>query len=360
MKTYVYRLYPSSAQERLMEEALETCRRFYNDCLAERKEAYEKEGRTISKYDQIRRIKERRAENIYAEKVPFEMLGTVAGDLDKAYKAFFRRVKSGEKPGFPRFKGRDRFDSFGLRPRRGLNLDGRRLKINGIGRVAVRWHRPIEGKIKTVRITRRADGWYACFACEVEGKLLEPTGQVIGIDVGITSLITTSDGEKVDHPHFYREGQRRLRVKGRSVARKKRGGMNRRRAVMALKLHHQKMSNQRQDFLRKLASSLVARYDLIALEDLQILNMVKNRHLSKSILDAGWGYLVQQLTFKAAEAGRNLALVDPAYTSKRCSACGDLFLNLTLAVRHVNCPCGLSIDRDLNAAINILNRAVAQ
>lgn len=358
MKAYVYRLYPSKAQERLMEEALETCRRFYNNCLAERKEAYEKEGRTVGKYEQKRRIKEYRAENPYAGKIPHGMLQVVVSDLDKAYRAFFRRLKLGEKPGFPRFRGRYRFDSFGLQLLgNGFKLDGRRLKLTGIGRVAVRWHRPIEGKIKTVRITRRADGWYACFACEAEGKRLEPTGQAVGIDVGITSLITTSDGEKVDHPHFYREGQRRLRVIGRSVARKKKGGTNRRKAVLTLKRHHQRVSNQRQDFLRKLAGSLVARYDFIAMEDLKIANMVRNRHLSKGILDAGWGYLVQQLTFKAAEAGRDLALVDPAYTSKRCSGCGEVFPDLTLAVRHVNCACGLSMDRDLNAAINILSRA---
>lgn len=359
MKTFVYRLYPSPAQAKLLEETRETCRHFYNDCLAERKEAFETEGRTVGKFEQLRRVKERKATNPYAAKVHSHILQVVVADLDKAFANFFRRVKTRETPGYPRFKGRDRFDSFGLKEYgNGFKIDGRRLKISGIGRICVRWHRPIEGTIKTVRIVKRVDGWYACFACEIEtADPLAPTGQSMGIDVGVASLLTTSDGEKVPHPAFYRAGQKKLRRLQRSVARKNKGGSNRRKAVVQLRRQHERIANQRKDFLNKVAHRLVQENDLIALEDLRIANMVRNRHLSKSILDAGWRYLADRLVAKAVEAGRRVLFVDPRNTSRTCSDCGAFFEHLTLSVRHVSCACGLSMDRDENAARNHLKRA---
>ena len=279
-------------------------------------------------------------------------------DLDKAFQAFFRRVKAGEAPGFPRFKGRNRFSSFGYKEYgNGFKIDGRRLRLSGMGRVAVRWHRPLEGQIKTVRMTRRAGKWYACFACEVEGVPLPATGQDVGIDVGLASLITTSTGEKVPHPGWYLAAQRRLRILQRRLARRKQGGSNRRKALVALGRQHERIANTRKDFLNKLAYGLISRYDRIALEDLRITNMVRNRHLAKNILDASWGYLTQHLMSKAASAGRLVCLVDARYTSKTCSQCGHVFEMLSLADRWIDCGCGLSLDRDHNAAINILNQA---
>jgi putative transposase len=358
VKTYRYRLYPSKAQARLLEETRETCRRFYNDCLAERKEAFAGEGRTVSKIEQLRRVKERRATCPYAATVHSHILQVVVTDLDRAFAAFFRRVKAGEQPGYPRFKGRHRFDSFGLKEYgNGFRIDGRRLKVSGIGRIAVRWHRELPAAVKTVRLVKRADGWYACFSCETEPNPLPSTGQAVGIDVGVASLITTSEGEKVAHPGWYRQEQRKLRIRQRAVARKKKAGSNRRKAVARLQRQHQGIANRRKDFLHKLVFDLIRRHDLLVLEELRIPNMVRNRHLSKSILDAGWGYLIQHLTHKAAEAGRVVVLVDPAHTSRLCSRCGAVFEHLTLSVRHVVCSCGLSLDRDHNAAINILNRA---
>jgi putative transposase len=232
------------------------------------------------------------------------------------------------------------------------------LKVYGIGRIPVCWHRPIEGKIKTVRILHKAGHWYACFGCEVpESEPLPKTGKVIGIDVGITALITTSDGEKVDNPSHYRAGQKKLRTLQRKLARAKRGSNNRRKALRAVQKQQEHVANQRTDFLHKLSYALVQHCEGIALEDLSIRNMVCNKHLSKSILDSGWGYFKQYLTYKAASAGREIRLVNPAYTSKTCSNCGAFFEDLTLADRWVKCACGLSLDRDHNAAINILSRA---
>lgn len=361
LKSYKYRLYPSKVQERWLEQTLETCRLWYNTCLEERKEAYETEKQTVGKFAQLRKVKELKQSNPCAANVHSHILQIVVQDLDKAFQAFFRRVKAGEEPGYPRFKGKNRFDSFGLKEYgNGFKLEGRRLRLSRIGRLRVRWHRPIEGNIKTVRICRQAGKWYACFACEVMEQPLQPTGQSVGVDVGVHHLLATSDHEIVDNPRWYRNAQAKLRILQRRVSRQAKGGSNRRKAVSALQRQHEYISNSRKDFLNKLAHSLISRYDFIALEDLQINGMVRNRHLSKSILDAGWGYLKQRLADKAAEAGRQVALVHPSYTSKTCTSCGEYFSNLSLADRWIECSCGLSIDRDVNAALNILRAGHAR
>jgi putative transposase len=360
--TYRYRLYPTKSQTRKLEATIETCRRWYNACLEERKSAWDKRQESVGKYAQLRKVKDYRRDNPFAAQLHSHILQVTTCDLDKAFQAFFRRVKTGENPGYPRFRGRNRFDSFGLKEYgNGFRLDGRRLKVTGIGRIAVRWHRPIEGEIKTLRICRQAGDWYACFSCDLghagSHALRDPwgaTGREIGIDVGIASLLTTSDGEHIQNPEWYRSEQARLCVLQRRVARRKLGGANRRKAVRAVQRHHLHVANRRADFLKKLVYGLISRYDRIAVEDLQIPNMVRNPHLAKSILDAGWGYFRNHLSFKAAWAGKTLVAVAPANTSKTCSACGALFETLTLADRWVRCSCGLSIDRDENAALNLL------
>jgi len=253
-------------------------------------------------------------------------------DLDRAFRSFFRRVKAGEKPGYPRFKGRDRFDSFGLKEYgNGWKVDGRRLRLFGIGRLAVRWHRPIEGVPKTLRVRRTAGGWYACITCETAPTPLPATDREVGIDVGLSSLVATSDGEMVGHPRWYRREEARLRVLQRRVCRRKKGGANRGRAVRAVARHALHVANRRKDFL------------------------------AKSIMDSGWGYFRTHLAHKAAEAGRVVVLVDPAYTSQTCSACGKRFPeHIGLSMRHVSCSCGLSLDRDINAARNILRAGRAR
>jgi putative transposase len=359
LKTFKYRLYPTPAQEKCMFNTLNVCRHFYNMCLEDRKLAYQLEGRSVSQSEQEKLAIRYRQTFPQAKAVFSQTLQTVADDLDKAFKAFFRRVKAGEKPGYPRFKGRNRFHSFAFKQFGvGAKLDGRRLKLFSIGRVAVRWHRPIEGEIKTVRVVYKAGRWFACFACEVPDKPeLPKTGRAIGIDVGVSALLTTSEGEKVEHPRFYHDGQKKLRVLQRSLARKKKGGKNRRKALLRVQRQHQHIRNQRTDFAHNLSYVLVQNYDRIACEDLKIRNMVRNHHLSKSILDAGWGIFKTLLTNKAVDAGRLVVFVDPAYTSNCCSNCGTLFQDFDLSTRWVECGCGLSLDRDHNAAINILKKA---
>jgi putative transposase len=274
LKAYKYRLYPSKAQQLLLEQTLETCRRWYNTCLAERKEAYENEKRSVGKFEQLRKVRELKQSNPYATNVHSHILQVVVQDLDKAFQSFFRRVKAGETAGYPRFKGRNRFDSFGLKEYgNGFKVDGRRLKLSGMGRLRVRWHRPIEGTLKTVRVCRQAGKWYASFACEVLEQSLQPTGQSVGVDVGIHHLLATSDNEIVDNPRWYRNAQAKLRILQRKVSRRTIGGSNRRKAVLALQSQHEYISNSRKDFLNQVAHSLITRYDFIALENLHINGM---------------------------------------------------------------------------------------
>jgi putative transposase len=359
VRVFKYRLYPSRAQEKNLYRVLNCARNLYNMALAERKYAYQLEERKVTLADTEQLAKRYRATFPYADQMFSQTAQSVVKQVDLAYQAFFRRVKAGKKAGYPRFKSRNRFNSFEFKQYgSGAKIDGRRLKLYGVGRVRVRWHRPIEGTIKNVRIVHKAGKWYACFTCEVATpEPLPATGRVVGIDVGISALITTSDGEKVANPNYYRAGQKRLRILQRRLARAKRGSKNRRKKLLAVQRQHEHVASQRRDYLNKLAYALTQHYDGIAVEDLRISNMVRNRRLSKSILDSGWGYFKERLTHKAASAGRELVFVDPAYTSKCCSGCGAIFEHLTLSDRWVNCDCGLSMDRDHNAALNILSRS---
>ena len=359
IKVFKYRLYPCAMQEQNLFRVLNACRNLYNMALAERKFAWTVERRKVGIADTEQSAKRYRATFPYAQQMFSQTAQSVVKQVDLAFQGFFRRVKAGEAPGYPRFKSRNRFNSFEFKQFGvGARLDGRRLKLYGIGRVRVRWHRLIEGEIKTVRILLRAGKWYACFACEVETPdPLTETGHRVGIDVGISALITTSDGEKVENPNYYRAAQKKLRVLQRKLARAQRGSNNRQKALRAVQRQQERVANQRRDYLHKLSFLLVKSFDAIALEDLSIRNMARNHHLSKSILDSGWSIFRDLLTYKAENAGRQIAFVDPAYTSRSCSQCGALFQDFSLSTRWVECDCGLSLDRDHNAAINILNRS---
>jgi putative transposase len=282
-------------------------------------------------------------------------------NLDKAFQSFFRRVKAGEKPGYPRFKGHNRFNSFLFKQfGMGAKLDGKhRLRLYQIGRVRVRWHRaiPDNGTIKTCRIKYEAGQWYVSFIVELPDQSeLPKTGRIIGFDMGISALITTTEGKKVENPNYYYVGQKKLRVLNRALARKKKGGKNRRKTLKRVQRQHMHVANQRSDYLHKLSTKLVRIYDCVALEDLAIRNMVRNHYLSKSILDSGWGMFKQYLLYKAGSAGREIRFVNHAYTSQTCPQCG-MVEKIDLSIRWIDCACGLSLDRDHRAAINILIQA---
>ena len=286
-----------------------------------------------------------------------QVLQDVVQRVDRAFQAFFRRVKSGETPGYPRFHGRNRYNSFTypqVGEHGGARHDNGVLVLSKIGRIAVRWSRPIEGTPKTVTVSREADGWYVCFSCaDVPTQPLPATGQETGIDLGLEAFATTSNGERIFHPGWYRKAERALKMAQRRVSRRKMGSNRRRKAVRLLAKTHLKVKRQRADFHHKTALALVRKHDTIDHEDVQTANMVKNHHLAKSISDAGWSQFLTILSAKAAWAGRRVVAVPPAYTSQACSGCGVIVAK-GLSVRWHSCPdCGTSLHRDHNAAKNI-------
>jgi putative transposase len=360
-KTFKYKLKPTVKQERMLERTLMLCRHIYNAALGERREAYRMRGISLTYYHQkaeLPGIKEAMPE--YGE-VHSQVLQDVVLRVDRAFQAFFRRIKAekaGETPGYPRFHGRERFNSFTY-PQydNGARLDNGFLVLSKIGRVAVRWSRPDgpwEGTPKTVTLSREADGWYVGISCaDVPIHPLAPTEQETGIDVGLEAFATLADGTMIHNPRYYRQAERRLKTAQRRVARRKKGSNRRRKAVRLLAKAHQKVKRQRRDFQHKAALHLVRGYDTIYHEDLQVANMLKNHHLAKSIADAGWSQFLSILSFKAACAGRSVVAVPPAYTSQTCSGCGAL-VTKGLSVRWHSCPdCGTSLHRDHNAARNI-------
>jgi putative transposase len=307
-KTYKYKLNPASEQERAMAFVVRRCREHYNAALEERNEAWRKCGVSVTvaqQSAQLPAIKEVRPE--YRD-INAQVLQDVLSRLDRAFQRFFARVKTGETPGYPRFQGVNRYNSFTypqIGEHGGARLDNGFLVLSKFGRVAVLWSRPLEGTLKTVTISREVDGWYVCFSCaDVPLQPLPETGQETGIDLGIEAFATLSDGTRIFSPGWYRKAERALKTAQRRVSRRKKGSHRRRKAVTLLAKAHQKVRRQRTDFHHKTSLALVCEYDAIYHEDLQVRNMVKNHHLAKSISDAGWAAFLTILSFKAACAGR--------------------------------------------------------
>jgi putative transposase len=354
-KTFKYKLVPTPTQERELRRVVGLCRWLYNTALEQRITAWQRARVSVSRYQQEAELKDIRAEFPEFAAIHSHVLQDALSRLDKTYQAFFRRVKAGEKVGFPRYQASTRYHSFTYREFGNVaTLDNGFLALSKIGRTAIRWSRPLEGTPKTVTISREADGWYVCFSCaDVPVQRLPETRQETGIDLGIEAFATLSNGARIFSPGWYRKAERALKMAQRRVSRRKKGSHRRRKAVVLLAKAHQTVRRQRQDFHHKVALQVVQTNDTIYHEDLQTANMVKNHHLAKSIQDAGWTAFLAILRFKAACAGRSVVAVNPAYTSQRCSGCGVL-VSKGLSVRWHACPeYGASLHRDHNAAKNI-------
>jgi putative transposase len=361
-KTFKYKLKPTLEQEWELERVLGYCRQLYNVALEQRITAWQRHRLSVSRYEQEAELKDIRAEFPDYAAIHSHVLQDVLARLDKTYQAFFRRVQRGEKAGFPRFKGPSRYHSFTFKEYgNGARLDNGFLALSKMGRIAVRWSRPIEGTPKTVTLSQEADGWYVAISCaDVPVQPRPATGQETGIDMGLESFATLANGQRIYAPGYYRKAQAYLRRCQRRVARRKQGSLRRAKAVKLLAKAHQHIANQRRDFHHREAAKLVQAYDRIACEDLQTANMLKNHHLAKSIQDVGWSRFLRILTFKAGGAGKRVEVVSPAYTSQRCSGCGIL-VQKGLSVRWHSCPdCGTSLHRDHTAALIILRLAQAQ
>jgi putative transposase len=376
-KTYKEKPRPTPTQERALEEVLWRCRALYNAALEQRITAWQRRRVSISRYEQEAELKAIRAEFPEYAAIHSHVLQDMLARLDKTYQAFFRRLQRGEKAGFPRFKGGDRFHSFTFKEYgNGARLDNGCLVLSKIGRIGVHWSRPIEGAPKTVTVSREADGWYVAISCaDMPGRPLPATGQETGIDLGLKSFATLADGTMIHNPRHYRRAERQLAKCQRRVSKRKKGSHRRRKAVGVLAKAHQTVCRQRADFHHKTALALVQRYDTIYVEAIQPANLSRRpkpkpdgnggyEHngarrkagLNKSIQDAGWRRFLNTLAYKAASAGKRVEAVNPAYTSQDCSGCGERMYK-SLSVRtHVCSTCGLMLDRDENAAKNILWR----
>src|SRR6266498_4933010 len=364
-KAFKYRVYLTGGQRRILEQQLEECRWVYNETLAYRKRAYEDEQRTANWYETKRLLPLWKADRPGLKLVHSMVLQNVTERVDLAFRSYFRRVREGaEEVGYPRFKSFGRYDSMTY-PQygNGVRIEGDRLILSKIGAVKLVLHRPIEGTPKTVTLTRSATGkWYACLSCEVATHPLEPTEQIVGVDVGLASFATLSNGEQIENPRFYRKDEADLkRVQKRKDAAKAAQDWDENRKQKALlgKIH-ERIANRRSDFAHKCSRELVNTYQVIAFEDLAPLEMGVRRGcgMRKSIMDVAWSQFVSMTVGKAAEAGRTVILVNPRDTSKMCSHCGEL-VEKKLSERTHTCPhCGLVMDRDKNAALNILHRGL--
>ncbi len=358
-KTFKYRLYPNKQQRRLLDHQFEECRWLYNHLLAERRDAWEQRQEARRLYDQQATLPALKAERPTLAGVHSQVLQNVAVRLDLAFQAFFRRVKAGETPGYPRFRGKNRYDSItfpqvpvGCR----LDAETKRLRIANVGLVKVIVHRTLEGTPKTAIISRRSTGkWYVCFSCEcAEPAPLPTTGQQVGIDVGLKTFAMLSDGQEIANPRFFRLEEKALAHVQRRLSKEEKGSPERARRRRVVARVHERTAWRRGDFSHQHSRRIVNTCDLIVVEDLSVNRMTHNHCLAKSISDAAWSQFMSLLSYKAAWAGRKYVAVNPAYTSQDCSQCGHR-QKLSLSDRTYNCPCcGLVLDRDLNASLNIL------
>lgn len=361
LRAYKYRLYPIKAQEAALSTTLVLCQRLYNGMLEERRGAYKKAGKTLTAYDQMKSLPEVKAALPEYAGVNAQVLQDVAKRLDKSFKGFFRRVKTGQKAGYPRFRSKDRYDSFTYpQPSQtSVSKDGRTVYLPKIGNVRLKVHRPCEGKLKTLTVKREGTEWYVVLTCEVpRPDPLPPTGSQVGVDLGVTHLVITSDGEFEDNPRFLRAVQQKLRVAQRSLSRKKRGSNRRKKAKVRVAKLHLKVRRQRESEHHRIAKRLVARHDLIVHENLNIKGLARTR-MAKSVLDAGWASLLEKLHAKAECAGRTVIAVNPEYTSQDCSVCGHREKHPLHVRQFTQVNCRTHHQRDVNAAKNMLSKGLA-
>jgi putative transposase len=356
---FKYRLYPTKEQRRLLEQQLEECRWLYNRLLEERQRAWEERQESVRLFDLHRMLPLLKAERPTLTRVQSQVLQNVAVRIDLAFQAFFRRCKAGEEPGYPRFRGKGRYDSF-TSPQVpvGCHLDAeaKRLRVMHVGLVKLIPHRPLEGTPKTATISRSSTGkWYVCFSCEcAEPSPLPATGAVVGIDVGLKTFAILSTGQEVANPRFFRQEERALARVQRAHSKRTKGTPERATHRKVVARVHERTRWRRTDFSHQHSRRIVNQFDLLAVEDLSVHRMMYHQCLANSIHDAAWCQFTALLAYKAVGAGREHGAVNPAYTSQDCSRCRHR-QTLSLADRLYTCPCcGLVLDRDLNASRNTL------
>jgi putative transposase len=359
--TYKFRAYPSKEQMAILNSQMYLCKELYNHLLEKAKEHFKDTGKTFTKYNMVKWVTKFKKGHPEYNDVYSQVLQNVPDRLSKAYKNFFRRAKEKrngkkQKVGFPRFR---KFVSSLTYPQSGFRIERKRVELSKIGRINFVNHREIEGKIKTLSIKKTKSGeWYVTISAEKEGILPFTNGKnPIGMDLGIANYATLSDGKIYDNAEISKPQRKSLKRLQQRISRKKKGSANRKKSVLRFAKYAEHISRIREDHLHKLSHELVNSYSFIAYEELNIARMVKNHHLAKSISESSWGNFTQLLQYKAESAGCVAFGVNPKSTSKMCSGCGNI-QDMPLSKRTFNCEnCGMSMDRDLNAAKNILKRA---
>jgi putative transposase len=364
-KSIRIRAYPNGAQERLLNQWFGSARWAWNWALECRQKAYRRRGESITGIGISRRLTRLKKTIRYGwlVNIPATCLVQMLRDQDSAFRHFFRRVKAGETPGYPKFKSRhDQSVSLRFQDVSVAKWARGEVSLPKLGRIKLAESLPGVACPDTVTLKREADGrYYVTFSAEIEVQPLPPTGAMIGVDLGLNHLATLSTGKKIDNPRKYQRRQKYLRQQQRCLARRKPGSKRREKQRQRVARAHAKVRAQRQNALHELTTALVRQYDVICIEDLAVKNMIRNPHLSKQIADAGWGEFRRQLTYKCAWRGRTLVVVDRWYpSSKTCSSCQHKLERLTLNIRGWACPhCGADHDRDHNAAKNLLAEGIA-
>jgi len=333
------------------------CRELYNAALQHRRDAYRMAGKGVSFTEQSAALVECKKVRPDLANVYSQTLQDVLHRVDKAFKAFYARVKLGSNAGFPRFRSYDRYDSFTY-PQLGWSLQNDRLTLSKVGTLKVKLHRPIQGRVKTVQVKRESNKWFVCFSVESEVSVPMHTGPAVGIDVGLEYFANLSDGEQVDNPRYYRKGQKRLAKAQRQLAKAIRTHTKRREYRKRVATAHGKVRNRRADFLHKLSKRLVDSYSLIAIEKLNVKGLASGM-LARSVNDAAWSIFTAQLRYKAECAGSQLVEVDPRFTSQTCPQCGAHRAKELSERRHSCLDCGFECHRDVAAALVILGRGLA-
>ena len=357
-KTFQYRLFPNPGQTTRLNKTLDGCCWLYNHFLEQRIEIWKNKQEGLSRYNQDATLKTLKKEHPFLSDIFSQCLQNVSMRIDLAFRAFFRRVKSGSKPGHPRFRGKFRYNSFTY-PQLGFKLLKNVVQLSKIGGVKIKLHRPIEGQIKTCTVKRSPSGkWYITFSCILDCMPVEqPVEPAIGIDMGLEHFATFSDGQKIENPRFFKYEQKNLAKAQRKLSKQEKASKLRAKARKVVARVHERIGWKRENFAHQEARKIVNRFNTIAVEDLSINDMKKDnfRCINKSISDVAWRQFLDFIKQKAEWAGARCVEINPAYTTQSCSRCGNR-QKLELSDRVYHCPCcSLSLDRDENAAINILS-----